>query len=116
MVYQALIAAQILGEQGIDALVLDVHTIKPMDNEAVLSAAKKTGCVVSCEEHQVSGGLGGALAEVFAASYPVPMKMIGVKDRFGESGTPEELMEHFGLTARHIARAARRLLEERKTK
>jgi transketolase len=97
-------------------MVLNVHTIKPLDEEALLEAAKTTGAVVSCEEHQVYGGLGGALAEFFAKVHPVPMRMIGIQDRFGESGQPNELMERFGLTANDIVRASKELLEQRSKK
>jgi transketolase len=106
MVYHALLAAEKLAEDGVEALVLDVHTIKPMDEPAVVSAARKCGAVVTCEEHQVAGGLGGAVAELLAKRKPVPMRFIGVQDRFGESGQPDELFERFGLTDNHIAYAA----------
>lgn len=115
MVYHALLAADTLAKQGIEALVLNVHTIKPINRAAVLEAATQTGAVVSCEEHQVTGGLGGALAELLAKYHPVPMEFIGVQDRFGESGQPEELFERFGLTQTHIANAAKTVLA-RKTK
>lgn len=116
LVYHAMIAAELLAKDGIDAMVLNVHTIKPLDIEAVVRAAQKTNAVVSCEEHQVYGGLGGALAEVFAQHHPVRMKMIGMKDRFGTSGTPDELMDRFEMTGNHIFRAARDLLDKGKTK
>ncbi len=112
MTYQALVAAEKLYKQGIDAEVIHCPTIKPLDAATILKSVKKTGAVITAEEHQITGGLGGAIAEFLVEHHPVPMKRIGVKDRFGESGTPEELLEHFGLTAKHIALAAHQLLDE----
>lgn len=106
MTYQALAAADRLARDGIEAEVVHVPTVKPLDSEAILKSVKKTGCVVTAEEHQITGGLGGAVAELLSEEFPVPIKRVGVKDRFGESGKPDELLEHFGLTAKHIALAA----------
>lgn len=106
LTYQALLAAEQLYKEGLDAEVIHCPTIKPLDAITILKSAKKTGRVVTVEEHQVTGGLGGAVAELLAEHQPTLMRRIGVKDRFGESGKPEELMEHFGLTAKHIALAA----------
>ncbi len=105
MVYQALAAAEALSKQGIDAEVINVPVIKPLDTVTLLVSIKKTGCVVTCEEGQIAGGLGGAVAELTAENHPVPLRRIGMRDRFGESGTTQELMEHFGLSARHIQQA-----------
>lgn len=105
MTFQALVASEQLYKQGIEAEVLHVPTIKPLDVETILKSVRKTGKVVTAEEHQITGGLGGAIAELLAENHPAPLRRIGVKDRFGESGTPEELLEHFGLTAKHIALA-----------
>ena len=102
MVWEALQAAIALNEKGIDARVINLHTIKPVDKEILIEAAKETGFIITVEEHQVTGGLGGTVAEVLAENHPVRMKMIGMQDRFGESGKPEELMEKYGLTAKHI--------------
>lgn len=106
MTYQALAAADRLARDGIEAEVVHVPTVKPLDSETILKSVKKTGCVVTAEEHQITGGLGGAVAELLSEEFPVPIKRVGVKDRFGESGKPDELLEHFGLTAKHIALAA----------
>jgi len=85
-----------------------VMSLKPLDAETILSSARKTGAVVTCEEHSVIGGLGSAIATLLAAEHPVPMEQVGVSDVFGTSGEPEALMEYFGLTASHIADSARR--------
>ncbi|HEY5667715.1 MAG TPA: transketolase family protein [Candidatus Saccharimonadales bacterium] len=106
MTAQALRAAQILAKDGISAEVLHVPTIKPLDDAVIIASAKKTRCVVTAEEAQIRGGLGGAVAELLGERLPTLMKRIGMQDRFGESGDPNELLEHFGLTATHIAMAA----------
>jgi transketolase len=111
MVYHALLAAEALEKEGVSAYVLNVHTIKPIDEEAILDVAAKCKCLVTCEEHQVTGGFGGAVAEVLAKRRPVPMRFIGVQDRFGESGKPDELFEVFGLSAAHIAAAAKDVMK-----
>ncbi len=103
MTYQALVAAQKLFKDGIEAEVIHVGTIKPLDTETILKSVKKTKAVVTVEEGQINGGLGGAVAELLGEECPAPMVRMGMKDHFGESGTPEELLEHFGLTAKHIA-------------
>lgn len=114
MVAVALEAAETLAAEGISALVLDVHTIKPLDIFAVIEAARKCGAVVTAEEHSIIGGLGSAVAETLSEHHPVPMQRIGVRDTFGESGKPEELLQHFGLTAAHIAEAARKVIAKKK--
>ncbi len=106
MTYQALVAAEKLYKDGIDAEVIHCPTIKPLDAVTILKSVHKTRAVITAEEGQISGGLGGAVAELLGEEFPVPMKRIGMRDRFGESGKPDELMEHFGLTAKHIALAA----------
>jgi transketolase len=103
MTYQALVAAEILFKDGIDAEVIHCPTIKPLDAVTILQSVEKTGRVITIEEGQIAGGLGGAVAELLGEEMPVPIKRMGMKDHFGESGKPEELMEHFGLTAKHIA-------------
>lgn len=110
LVHQALCAARALEEDGISAMVLNVHTIKPLDEEGIAAAARACGALVSVEEHQVSGGLGGAIAECVARTSPVPMEFVGIQDRFGQSGTPEELLEHYGLTALHIVAAVKKVI------
>ncbi len=106
MTYHALVAAQKMFKTGIDAEVIHCPTIKPLDAETILKSVRKTGAVVTCEEAQINGGLGGAIAELLGENYPVPLRRIGMKDQFGESGVPNELMEHFGLTPKNIIIAA----------
>ncbi len=103
MTYQLLVAAKILDERGISAEVVHVPTIKPLDNETIVSSARKTGRVVSAEEAQVAGGFGGAVAELLCDKLPTPLMRLGMQDRFGESGEPMELFDFFGLTGEHIA-------------
>lgn len=106
MTYQALLAAKILAKDGIDAEVVHVPTIKPLDEETILRSVRKTRAVVTAEEGQIAGGLGGAVAELLAENMPVPLRRVGMRDHFGESGEPAELFKHFGLTGMHIALAA----------
>jgi transketolase len=113
MTYHALMAAQALARDGIDAEVVHVPTIKPLDTETILRSIKKTGLVVTAEEGQIIGGLGGAIAETMAEGYPAKLIRIGMKDRFGESGEPSELLEKFGLDAKHIRFAAHSLLHDK---
>lgn len=106
MTYQLLVAANILMGQGINAEVVHVPTIKPLDNQTILTSARRTGRVITAEEAQVAGGFGGAVAELLSADLPTPLLRIGMIDRYGESGTPHELMDYFGLTGQHIAEKA----------
>ncbi|MGE5370783.1 MAG: transketolase family protein [Solirubrobacterales bacterium] len=106
MVWEALQAADLLAEKGISAAVLDMHTIKPLDTEALEALARKTGCLVTAEEHSVIGGLGSAVAEAVSGTFPVLVTRLGVDDTFGQSGTPDELLRHYGLTAAHLAEIA----------
>jgi len=110
MVAEALAAADMLVEAGISAEVIDVASVKPLDSATLIASARKTGAVVTCEEHSVMAGMGSAVAEVLAQHAPTPMKLVGVNDVFGTSGEPAELMAHFGLTAGDIAAAAKDLL------
>ena len=110
MVTTALEAAAQLAAEGIEATVLDMHTIKPLDAEAVISAANSTGAIVTAEEHSIIGGLGSAVAEVLAENSPVPLKRVGIQDSFGESGKPAELLEKYGLTTKHLVSAAKEVL------
>ncbi len=110
MTYPCLEAAEKLFKDGIDAEVVHVPTIKPLDEATILKSVRRTGAVVTVEEAQVNGGLGGAIAELLGENLPTPMLRMGMKDHFGESGRPEELLEHFGLTPRHIVLAAHHLL------
>jgi len=113
MVWESIIAAQELAKRGIKARVLNVHTVKPLDVEAITNAARECGCIVTAEEHQVHGGLGGAVAEVICKNSPVPIEFVGVKDSFGGSGEPEELMQKFGLTWKEIYASALVSMERR---
>jgi len=112
-VSEALLAAGEMEKEGIDVCVVNLHTIKPIDEETIIKVAKKTGAIVTAEEHQVFGGLGGAVAEVLSKNYPVPMETIGIRDRFGESGQPYELLQKFGLTSSRIIKAIRKVKEEK---
>ncbi len=105
MVHKALLAAEELKSDKISVRVINCHTIKPLDKEIVIKAAQETGAIVTVEEHQIHGGLGGAIAELVSQHYPVPIKIIGIEDIFGESGAPNELLEKFGLTKENIIKA-----------
>ncbi len=111
MAYQALAATRALDAEGIKSLVLSVPTIKPLDTKAILSAAKRTGKVITIEEHNVLGGFGSAVAEFLSETYPVQITRLGTQDVFGQSGTPEELLEHYGLSAARIADAVRKIVQ-----
>ena len=113
LVYEALKAAKELEGQGIAVSVLNLCTIKPLDEEAILNLAREVGALVTVEEHQIAGGMGSAVAELVAAKNPVPIEFIGVKDQFGQSGTPAELLEHYGLTSPHIIEAVRNVIRRR---
>ena len=102
LVWEAILAGEILAEKGIDAEIINIHTIKPLDEEAVLASVRKTGCAVSAEEHQIAGGLGDSIAQVLIKNHLVPLEYVGVNDSFGESGTPAQLMEKYGLNAASI--------------
>jgi transketolase len=110
MTPQAVIAAKLLEHDGISAEVVHVATIKPLDNSTILHSVKKTRHVLTVEEGQINGGLGGAIAEILGENLPTPMKRMGMQDRFGESGKPDELLRHFGLDANHIAMTAHHML------
>jgi transketolase len=108
--YQALLAARALESDGIGSIVLNLHTIKPLDADAIIAAAKKAGRVVTVEEHQAAGGMGSAVSELLSERYPVPVTRLGVQDMFGQSGDPDELIEHYGLAAPHILETVRKLV------
>jgi len=110
MTYQALAAAAKLEKDGIHAEVIHIPTIKPLDEKTIIASAKKTGKVITVEEGQIIGGLGGAIAELLSQASPTKVIRMGMQDRFGESGKPDELLEHFGLTAKHIAIQAHHLV------
>lgn len=110
MVWKAIEAGHALAEKGIDAEVINIHTIKPLDRDAILASVKKTGCVVSAEEHQMNGGLGDSIAQLLSRELPTPMEFVAVNDSFGESGTPDQLLEKYGLTTAAIVAAAERAI------
>lgn len=110
LVWEALIAAEILEKDGINAEVINIHTIKPLDVTAILESVSKTKCAVSAEEHMIFGGLGESIASVLSTKLPRPLEIVGVDDSFGESGTPEELMIKYGLTARDIVAKAKKAI------
>lgn len=113
MVYQALVAADTLAKEGIAAEVINVAVIKPLDATTILASVRKTGAIVTAEEAQVAGGLGGAVAEVLAEQQPAPLGRIGVQDEFGQSGKPEELLKHYKLTSTDIAKAAKAVIKRK---
>ncbi|MEO8582724.1 MAG: transketolase C-terminal domain-containing protein [Flavitalea sp.] len=110
MVWKAIEAARILAEKGIEAEVINIHTIKPLDTEAILNSIRKTKCAVTVEEHNIIGGLGDAIAQTAAKAFPVPIEYIGTNDTFGESGTPTQLLTKYGLDAPNIVEAAQKVL------
>ena len=114
MVWEAIQAGLILRDQGIHADVINMHTIKPLDSKAIIESASRTGLVVTAEEHQRWGGLGGSVAQVLAEHHPTQMSMVAVDDRFGESGTPKQLMEKYGLTADVIVARSLELIAQKK--
>ncbi len=113
LVYQALVAAEQLAKKGIDVEVINAAVVKPLDIHTIIASARKTGAVLTAEEGQIAGGLGGAVAEAVADHYPVPMSRIGMNDRFGESGEPNQLLEYFGMTAPNIIIRAEELLKRK---
>ena len=113
LLHNALIAAEELSKEGIESCVINNHTVKPMDEEMIVHAAKEAGAIVSVEEHQVSGGLGSAIAEVLSRNYPAPQEFVGVQDKFGESGTPDELIEAFGMGVGSIKEAVRKVISRK---
>ena len=115
MVYESLLAAQTLAKEGISAMVINNHTIKPLDQETIINAAKLTSAIVTAEEHQIAGGMGSAVVECLSQNYPVPVKMIGIDDKFGESGSFEDLKELFGVNNKYIAEAARQVIAMKKS-
>jgi transketolase len=111
MMHEVIKAADILVAEGISARIIDMHTIKPIDKEIIIKAAKETGAIVTAEEHNVHCGLGSAVAEVLVEEYPVPVQMVGIKDKFGKSGKPDKLMIMYGLTADDVVAAAKRVIK-----
>jgi len=114
MVSEALSAADKLNAEGISLKVVNMHTIKPVDVEMIVNSAKETGALVTAEEHQMAGGLGSSVAEVLGLHYPCPLEIVGVKDSFGESGSPAQLMVHFGLKDTNIIDAVKKVIRRKK--
>ena len=114
LVWEAIKAGEVLAEKGISAEIINIHTIKPLDKKLILESAKKTNAVVTAEEHMLNGGLGDSIAQLLSTNYPTAVEMIGVDDSFGESGTPEQLLEKYGLNAENIVKAAIRAIERKK--
>lgn len=113
LLYKALVVAEELSKEGINVLVLNNHTIKPMDEESVLRCARESGAIVTVEEHQVHGGMGSRVAEILAQNHPVPIEFIGVHDKFGQSGKPEELIEHYGMGVSAIKDAVKKVIKRK---
>lgn len=113
MVWQAVEAAKILDKEGVSVQLINMHTIKPLDENAIIEAAKKTNCIVTCEEHQYNGGLGESVARVVVQNCPCPMEFVAVNDSFGESGTPMQLLDKYGLGVSDVLNAARKALSEK---
>lgn len=113
LVYRAIMTAKNLAEKGIAVKVLNVTTIKPLDEEMIIELAKETGAIVTVEEHQIMGGLGSAVAELLVSKFPTPIEFVGVNDKFGQSGKPDELIEHYGLGIDGITGAVKRVLERK---
>ncbi|MBO6496933.1 MAG: transketolase family protein [Roseivirga sp.] len=113
LVWEAILAEEALEKEGISAEVINIHTIKPLDVEAILKSVAKTGCAVTAEEHQMNGGLGDSVAQTLALNHPAPLEMVAVNDSFGESGVPDELMKKYGIDAENIVKAAKRALKRK---
>ncbi len=113
LVHNAILAAAELEKEGLKIRVINNHTIKPMDEKTIIEAAKDASAVVTVEEHQVQGGMGSAVAEILAKNFPVPIEFVGVQNRFGESGTPDELIEHFGMGVSSIKEAVKKVLKRK---
>ena len=113
LVYNALLVAEELSKEKINVAVINNHSIKPMDNKTILKYAQKAGAVVTVEEHQIAGGMGSAVAELLAKEYPVPIEFIGVNDRFGQSGTPDELIEYYGMGVGSIKEAVKKVIKRK---
>lgn len=110
LVYKSIMVAKAMEEKGIKVRVMNLATIKPLDEEAIIKLAKETGAIVTVEEHQIRGGMGSVVSECLAKNYPVPMEFIGVDDKFGQSGKPDELLEHYGMGESHITKAVEKVL------
>lgn len=111
LVWEAIQAGEVLFQLGISAEIINIHTIKPLDKEAILNSVRKTGCLVCAEEHQISGGLGESISSLLSREYPCPVELIGVQDEWGQSGKPVQLMEKYGLNSENIVKAAQKVLK-----
>jgi transketolase len=116
LVWMAVEAAKILAEKGVSVELINIHSIKPLDEEAIIKSIRKTGCIVTAEEHQINGGLGDSVANVASRNHPVPHEYVAVMDTFGESGTPKQLLEKYGLTKENIVAAAEKAIARKKAK
>ncbi|PCI28608.1 transketolase [Candidatus Kaiserbacteria bacterium] len=114
LLHNALVAAKLLEDDGVGVVVLNSHTVKPLDEKKIIEVAEEAGAVVSIEEHQAAGGLGSVISEVLSQNSPVPMEFVAVKNQFGQSGTPEQLIEHYNLDAESIVEAAKKVLKRKK--
>ena len=113
LVWEAILAGEMLEQEGIDAEIINIHTIKPLDEQAILQSVSKTRCAVTAEEHQLNGGLGDAVCQLLSRNMPTSVEMIGVNNSFGESGVPAELMEKYGLNAKNIVNAVRKAISRK---
>ena len=113
LVWEAIQTGEMLAEKGIDAEIINIHTIKPLDKEAILKSVAKTGCIVTCEEHQYNGGLGDSVAQLLAQNNPKPIEYVGINDKFGESGKPEDLMVKYGLKSQNIVHAVEKVIKRK---
>ncbi|MFL5753596.1 MAG: transketolase family protein [Bacteroidia bacterium] len=113
LVWKAIEAGEILAEKGISAEIINIHTIKPLDNEIILNSVRKTRCIVSAEEHQYNGGLGDSIAQLLSRNHPTPQEYVGVNDSFGESGTPDQLMKKYGLEKENIVAAVEKVIKRK---
>ena len=113
LLYNTILAASEMEKEGMNVIVINNHTIKPMDEKTIIEAAKNAGAVVTVEEHQIQGGMGSAVAEVLAKNFPVPIEFVGVANRYGESGSPDELLEHFGMGVSDIKKAALKVIKRK---
>lgn len=113
LVWKAMEATRQLAEQGVSVELINIHTIKPLDEEAILRSVRKTRCVVTAEEHQIAGGMGESIAQVLARNLPVPMEFVGVNDMFGQSGKPDELLDKYGMSTAHVVDAVHRVIKRK---
>ena len=116
LLYEALLAAKELEKSHIGSVILNCHTVSPIDEQAIVSVARRCGAIVTVEEHQINGGLGSAVSEVVTRNWPVPIEYIGMPNSFGESGTPDELLEKYEMKAKHIVQAVKKVIQRKRDK